>query len=198
MGKIFNEQDSLRIISNMISEARGNLQRGAGKYLILWGYIVFLASVLHFAAIMKDLQYGADMSNWIWLIATVIGAIITIVLIVKDRKQKLVSTYTDTITSSVWCAFGISAFTLAFLLSGKAGVYIYPAILFIYTFSLFISAKAYKFRWMYLPVVICITCVLSYKFIPFTYYPLPMAIAMLCGNIIPGHMLNKIAEKQNV
>lgn len=198
MKKYFTEQDSLRVINEMITVARGNLTRGSGKYFILWGYIVCLASLIHFLFFMKSLELGANMSGWIWTIASILGIIITTVFIVKDYKKDIVSTYTDGLITNIWLGFGCFAFLSAFLLNGKMGMYIYPAILFIYTFALSVSAKAYKFKWMYISVVICLLCVISYRFIPYPYFSLPMAIAMFCGNIIPGHLLNKIAEKQNV
>lgn len=198
MGKQFTEQDSLKVINEMISVAKGNLEKGAGKYFILWGYIVLFASILHFGSLLKNEGIHFPISGNAWFYAYIIGFVITIYFIIKDRKQKRISTYTGSIISNIWIGFAASCILLNILLSGKTIIYVYPSIMFVYTFALSISARAYRLNWMYIPVTICIAGLISYKFITPIYYPLPMAVAMLCGNIIPGHILNKIAKDQNV
>lgn len=192
----FKEEDSLKLISEMINTARGNLRKGAGKYFILWGYIVFITSVISYISFADSIKLGADMASTIWGIALIVGGVFTAFFIIKDFKKIQVKTYIDSIIFAIWAGFGIGAISLAVLLSGTYGAFIYPGILFIYTFALFISSKAYRMKWMLISVLICFACVISYKFISFMYYPLPMAIAILCGNIIPGHILNKLAKKQ--
>lgn len=195
----FNEQDSLKLISQMINTARGNLKKGAGKYFILWGYVIFIPSILVFVSYMTKFGLGGKIANNLWFIAYVLGAILTVYFIFKDRKKEIVKTYTDSIIGSIWIGFGISVFVLMIVfMYMQKGAYTYPSILFLYTYALFISSKVYKLKMMYLSVLVCALCTLSFIFIPFPYYPLSMAIAMLCGNIIPGHLLNKMANKQDV
>lgn len=194
MEKEFNEQDSLRVISEMINTARGNLQKGAGKYFILWGYVIFVTTLLHlvFANSQADCNKEADK---IWGVAYAIGFIMNFIFALKDRKNVLTLTYTDRIVNSIWIGFGFAASSLGFMFGAKLKFDVYPMILVLYTAALFVSARAYRFQWMYIPVAICIFCVLSYKFIPTSYFPLPMGIALLSGNIVPGHILNYKAKR---
>ena len=195
MKQNFNEQDSLRIISDMISTARGNIQRGAGKYFIMWGYLVFLASLLHFL-LDKYAEPRASGYGIIWLGIMVIGIITSIIMRCKESGRTKVITYTDSIVSRIWVGFIVSLITIMVLLNGKMGWYIYPAITFTYTFALYISAVVYKFKWMYISVLISFVCVIAYKYISFDYYPLLMGLVILVGNIIPGHYLNYKAKQQ--
>lgn len=199
----FDKEASLELINSMINTAKGNLRQGAGKYFILWGYIVFLASVWHsldFFWRIVDFSIQLPLRNGdIWLLAIPIGLAVTLVFIVRDRKNTLVKTYTDTIVNSVWGAFIVMLIVLPVILSIKGlDMAIYPVILSFYTLSLFISSKAYRFSWMYISVAISFLCLLSSIFLASSLYPLLMAIAILCGNIIPGHILNRIANKQHV
>ena len=193
----FNEQDGLRVINQMISMARGNLERGAGKYFLLWGYVTFLASVVHLLRLLIPVQDGFPSPGTIWGIASLAGFVVTVAFIVMDWGKRRVKTYVGSVISNIWMGFGIGALLVSILLSlsGQYSVFIYPAITFLYTYALFVSSSAYRFRWMYIPVGICLVCFCSYGFISFLYFPLPMAIALLSGNIIPGHILNYKARK---
>lgn len=196
MEQNFNEQDSLRIINSMISTARGNIQKGAGKYFILWGYLVFLASLSLFL-LDKFAEPRVGGYSIIWLGVMVIGIIASFTMGYKDSKKTKVITYTDSIVRRIWLGFIIGLIAIMVLLSGKMGWYIYPAITFTYTFALYITAVAYKFKWMFVSVLVCFICVILYKYIGFDYYPLLMALAIVVGNIAPGHYLNYKAKQQD-
>ncbi|NLY24227.1 MAG: hypothetical protein GX042_04325 [Bacteroidales bacterium] len=193
-----NEQESLRIISEMISTARGNIRKGAGKGFLLWGYLIFAASAAHFV-MLNYTTIDERKSSILWLGATAIGVIINVIMGIMDHRKPGVVTYIGSISLRIWVGFLVCLIAIMILLRGEAGWYTYPAITFIYTYALYISTALYKIRWMYISVSICVVCLLLYKFIPFSYYPLLMAMVMLVGNILPGHYLNyKGKERSNV
>jgi len=190
-----NEQESLRIISDMISTARGNMKKGAGKHFLLWGYLIFLASMAHF--VMTNFTPAKGEGNGIlWLGVTAIGIIISLIMGYKDRRKPGAVTYIEHISIRIWAGFMVCLVAIMFLLRGEAGWYTYPAITFIYTYALYISTALYKIRWMYISVAICVVCLLLYNAVPHIYYPLLMAMVMLVGNILPGHYLNYKAKVQ--
>ena len=195
MEKKFNEQDSLQLINEMIAQARGNVQNGDGKYSLLWGYIITIASLLHFASFMYSVETGICYSGVIWGVTTLLGLIITAIFAFQDKKKELVRTYTDSITNSLWIGFMGSLLLAGFILTGKYGFLIYPMATLLLTFTLFVNSRAYKMKWMYLYLAICLICTILYKFIPLLYYPLLMAISMIFGTIIPGHIINKKAKE---
>lgn len=192
----FNEQESLKLINQMIGTARGNLEKGAGKYFILWGYVILIPSIFAFLVYLFKLSSLGPITNNIWFVAYIVGAVATVAFIIRDKKKTIVKTYVEPIIGGVWMGFGVGVFFLiVILMYTKQGVYTYPSIVFLYTYALFISSRIYKLKWMNVSVVICFLSAISFLFLPFTYYPLVMAITMLCGNIIPGHLLNKLANK---
>lgn len=189
----FSHEDSLRVINEMISTAKGNLHKGAGNYFLLWGYLTFLTSVTHFLLInFTDMDKGK--TGVVWLFTMVLGGIITSIMAFRDSKKITAFTYTDLIVSRIWTGF---MFCIVLLIFGsRLGWNIYPAITFIYMFALYISSVAYQLKWMYISVALCFVCLILYNFVPISYYPLLMAGAMLVGNIAPGHLLNFKAKKQ--
>ncbi|MEN9919308.1 MAG: hypothetical protein RL662_1744 [Bacteroidota bacterium] len=191
----FNEQDSLRVINEMISTARGNLQRGAGKYFVLWGYVICITALLHFVLQLDGFDDVSMPINVLWMASYTVGFGTTFALAFINRKNILVQTYTDRIVCAIWVGFGCSAVFLNLFFGSALQWFTYPVILVLYSFALSVSAKAYRFNWMYISVAVSVICTCTYKFIPPLYYPIPMAIALFCGNIVPGHMLNYKAIK---
>lgn len=192
MEKKFNEEDSMLVIRQMIEQAKGNLSAGEGKYFIIWGYIITIACLAHYITIkFMDI----NLSGYIWTILPALGVIISVYLGWKDSKKVHVKTYIGTMISRIWLGFACMAFLIAFLLSGKHGIFIYPGISLVYAYATFLSASAYKLNWMYISSAICLVCVILYRFLPFAEYPLLMGTMLLCGNLIPGHIINYKARK---
>ena len=193
-----NEQESLRIISEMITTARGNIRKGAGKHFLLWGYLIFLASIAHFVLINFTAS-GGEGIGLLWLGATAFGILISMIMGFRDYRKPRVVTYIGSISLRIWAGFLVCLVVIMILLRGEAGWYTYPAITFIYTYAFYISTAIYKIKWMYISVAICVVCLLLYNFVLYSYYPLLMALVMLVGNILPGHYLNyKGKEEGNV
>ncbi|NDV82608.1 hypothetical protein [Bacteroides sp. 51] len=190
----FNETDSMLVIREMIEQAKDNLKEGDGKYLVLWGYIITIACFAHYIS-YTILDFGYTLSNYIWTILPIIGVIVTFFFIWNDRKKEVVKTYVSSMISRIWTGFGCTAFLVAFLLAGKNGMYIYPAISLVYAYATFLSAGAFRMKWMYISAAICAVCVILYRFVPYSAYPLLMGTMLICGNLIPGHIINYKAKK---
>lgn len=188
-----SQQDNFNLINKMIATAKGNLQKRAGKHFILWGYLVLISSVAHYLLELfsQPIPYGYGV---IWIGIVIIGITISLIMGYKDSKKKKIKTYTDTIVRNIWMGFIVS---LIIIMVTNQGMWeIYPAITLVYTLALFISAVAYKFKWMYIPVILSLILLFAYQFIDTTHYPLIMAAIMIIGNIIPGHYINHKAKKQ--
>lgn len=88
MNNVINETNRLEIINSMISTARGNVHKGAGKQFILWGYVILLASLANYLTIhIKFLQNGNVMS-FIWLGFTSIGFVLSFIIGFTDSKKQ--------------------------------------------------------------------------------------------------------------
>lgn len=195
MEKQFTKQESLSLINEMISTAKGEFSKGMGKQFLLWGYLITLASIANF--IMTKYKVSGGVYGYTWLGVMIIGVAASLIIGYYYSKEERVKSYTTRIVGAVWIGFIISIIAIMILLSGKNGWYIYPAITFLYTFSIYITAVALKFRWMYISIALCAVATIAYRFVPFEYYPLIMAFAMICGNIAPGHMISNINKRQS-
>lgn len=194
MEKKFNEEESMLVIRQMIEQAKGKLEKGDGKYFILWGYIITIACFVHYIS-YTFFDYGHSLSGYIWTILPILGVLVTFYFIWKDSKKTTVVTYVSSMISRIWTGFGCTCFLVFLLLAGKNGVYIYPAISLVYVYAIFLSASAFRMKWMYISAAICLVCVVLYRFVPFSEFPLLMGTMLLCGNLIPGHIINYKAKK---
>ena len=195
MEKKFNEEDSMLVIRQMIEQAKGKLEKGDGKYFVLWGYLVAVTCLVHYISYkfgdVDNLRY----SGYIWGIPMIIGVIVSFYFGWKDSKKEVVKTYTSSMISRIWIGFACTSVLISFLLAGKYAVFIYPAISLVYAYATFISAGAFRMKWMYISAAICVVCVILYRFVPYAEYPLLMATMLLCGNVIPGQFINYRARK---
>src|SRR5690348_7755570 len=99
-------QQSLDIITSMIHEAKGNVQRN-GFYFLLWGWIVVLANVGMYVLG----QIGYPHPYIVWLI-TIPAWIFSIVRGFRQSREQRTATHFDKVTGWTWVAFGITVFTL--------------------------------------------------------------------------------------
>lgn len=189
-----SNKDSLRIIEEMILTARGDLATDGGKYFLLWGYLILISSLIHFTLLITELKNSFDI-GLVWGIAMCIGILVSFIWGYKDSKKQLVKTYMSEVNKKIWVGFTLFLFVLIFFSLENSIKYIYPSISLVYLFALYISSTLYQIKWMYISVLIGLICVICYKFVPLTYYPLVMAVLMLSGNIIPGYIIQYRAKK---
>lgn len=195
MEKKFDEQESMLVIRQMIEQAKGKLERGDGKYFLLWGYLVSITCIVHYLSYKLGGIDNLKFSFYIWNVPMAIGVAASFYFGWKDSKKETVSTYVGTMIGRIWIGFACTSLLVGLLLGGKYAVFIYPAISLVYAYATFLSASAYRMRWMYISAVVCLVCVILYKFVPFEEYPLLMAAMLICGNLIPGHIINYKAKR---
>ncbi len=194
MKKNLTHEESLTIIQEMIGTARGNLYLGGGKFFLLWGYLITLASLFHFCILM----FTPDKTSFIgyfWIATTIIGFIISFYMGYKDRKKALVKTIASTLNTKIWMGFGVCVVLILFSPIIQNNWLVYPAISTVYIYALYLSVAIYRFKEMRSLVLICLICLLLYSYLPFLYYPLVMAAIMFFGNIMPGHIIRSKTKK---
>lgn len=175
-------QESLDIITKMISEAKGNMSRN-GFYFLLWGWVIVFANLG-----MYTLQtIGYKHYYIVWAI-TIPAWIISMVRGYRQGKAQRTSTHLDTVSMWLWLTFGVTIFTLV-AFGNKINFQLNPVILVISAIPTFISGIVIRFK----PLVFGgisfwvsgIICFLT----PLETQPLIGAVAILCGYIVPGYLL---------
>jgi hypothetical protein len=205
MEKNFNEQDSLRLINEMINLAKNNVKEGAADSMVLWGYTAAVAAIANFIFLHTlDKPYY---SYHIWW-AMVLTAIISSVINRRKDKKSLIKTHIDKIVSSAWRGFAISNIVFLIIIfgtiyltrSGALTWIITPVILTLVGFAQYVTATTCRYRLFFYAAGIfwsgALVCLIS-----FYIFPRPdiqfilLAICMISGLAIPGHMLNKKANR---
>lgn len=207
MEKKFTEEDSLRLINEMIAQVNSNIQKGAASTMILSGYSVAITAIINI--ILMHILPDPNMSFWIWSLMILLPIGDRIMNKRKD-KESIVRTHIDRIIGNTWGAFGCATAVLFVVIFGL--VYAFqtwvftalftPIILTMMGIAQYTTAVASKFRPFYWGVIAfwlgAVLCVVSIIFIRNADIQfIILAVCTIIGFVIPGHILNSKA-KNNV
>lgn len=178
-------QESIQIIENMLQRTHGNMYKNK-PYFLLWGVAVFLCSVLQFVFIKLDIKNN----EYVWIAMPFI-AIIHIVLVIKNKKERLVKTYSEEAINALWTSLGLAFIVLTFYAS-----IVYPGVLplfiILYGIGTYTTGKIISFKPLYWGGLFCFGISFLALFVPKDYHLLILAIAILMSYIIPALLLKKI------
>lgn len=201
-----NQQESLRIISQMISEARNSFSADSSKSMTRMGWAVAALALCNFALIY--LLPEPSYSFFLWLLMIPISLVNSYVNERKSQSQEVV-THLQKIIQSTWNAFGMSIalfLSIIFLLvymveSWHFVALITPVILVLTGLAQYITGVVCKFRpYVMGAFVFWVGALISVFVVASEYAATQFVILALCmvfGFIIPSHKLRKIAS-QNV
>lgn len=205
MEKQFNEQESLNLISEMISQARNNIEIGAANNLLFSGYSVAITAILNF--ILYHVLDKPEMSYWVWLLMIPMY-LINFMVDLRREKGVLVKTHIDTIISGIWGSFGYACALFIAVIFGLVFVMqtwvftlvIIPVIMVMTGIAIFSTAVACRYKPFYRSAYIfwiaaLATIVWLFFFKEGSGQFIILAIAMILGFIIPAHVLNRKAKK---
>ncbi|MDR0825483.1 MAG: hypothetical protein LBN74_10345 [Prevotella sp.] len=202
----FTEQDSLKVINEMISQARNNFQNRNVTPAIFCGYVVAATAFANFA-LLHTLENPVQ-SFWIWLVMIPM-VIISSAISRKYKKQVMVKTHIDKIVSYIWIAFPISVAIFLVTVYGAAfalksdylGVLITPVILTMMGTAQFTTSIACRFKPYFYGTLVfwagALLCTVSYLFGWMDLQFIILGTCAILGLCVPGHVANKKAE-QNV
>jgi hypothetical protein len=152
----FSGEESLRLIEQMIGRAR-DAEKDSGRGWVVWGWLLFLASIIHYLLIKADIQQGA-------LVWQIFGVTAAILVIYEQFLRKYfvrpvvkVKTYTNELVSKLGFAFFIS---LAIMVYGNSqlGMNIsglnFGYLLLLYGFWMFIHGSAFRYRLLIIGAII--------------------------------------------
>ena len=203
----FTEQQSLALISEMITQARNNFQKHSGTSMIFNGCMVAFTALLNVALVF--ILTNPTQSFWIWFLMIPAWFIDKIIARKVDRET-LVKTHIDKVISAAWRGFGIATILFIGIIFGygysmqnsKIFILITPIIMLMAGTAEFVTAKACRFKpFLYGAYVMwggTVCCLANYIFMHnwagISHF-FVLAICMILGFVIPGYKLNKLAEK---
>lgn len=192
--KPFNEIESLALISSMIQKTQSSLQDN-GFYFLLWGWLVFVASITQYVMIKMGMLVQ---SNYTWSILMPLGVVISAVHGWKQGKKQRVKTYTEELLNYALIAFLVAlVIVLVFMTLSGGWERSYPMLMMVYGMWLFISGGALKFRPLIIGGIINFACAIGGFYVHTIELLLLLSFAVLAGYIIPGHMLNAKFRREN-
>jgi hypothetical protein len=200
--KQLTEQESLSIIRQMISSAKKE-QKEDGKGWIIWGWMLFFASV--FTVLNMHLGWVQTFFFWnAFGIITVVYFIYETVKFFFFKKTEKVRTYTGDLLAKLNIGFFISLMFIivsinvgASVMDNIAMVNIGFALLIsLYAFWILVYGTALNFK----PSIIGAYVSWAIGFVAlflndFEKVMALHALAVLCGYIIPGHIANREFNK---
>ncbi len=186
------ENESLELIHKMISSAKRDFEDDSFHYLI-WGWLVFLACATQFVLMKLNVSF----SYIGWMIFMPIGAIASMIYGYKQDKKQRVKSYIDEVMKYVLISFLVALGTVLVFMP-KLGLMTYPLVMLVYGTWLFTSGGMIKFRPLIIGGVLNWILGIFSAFLVFEYQLMILALAVLLGYIIPGHMLkNKFKLMQH-
>lgn len=203
MENTLNEKESLRIINEMIAQAKNNFQKGAGDSGIFCGCFVTLIALLNFGLIYWLDNPNTSFHIW-WLMIPMM--FISKYLKKRNEKESFVKTHIDKIVGAVWTAFPISIAVLLLLIFGLCFVFktsyfsamITPGILILMGMAQYVTGRAIRLKlYIYGSVVFWIgalVCVGVYACGNIPAQFLVLAVCCLFGLVVPSYQLNKLAK----
>jgi hypothetical protein len=188
------ENKALELIENMILSAKREIHDN-GFYYMLWGYLVFISALIDYFLLVQTYPNHAT----IWAITMPLGGVVSLIKGFKDKKSQRVITYVDEVMRHVLTAYGISLFLVCLVMpmTGKNWQSFYPVLMVIYAFSLYAMGGIVQFKPLqYGAFSIWAMAAVSF-FMHYDIQLLILALGVLTGFIIPGHLMN-IRFKKNV
>ena len=200
--KQLSGHDSLLLIQQMIQTAKHE-QKDDGKGWIIWGWLIFLASVFTYF----NIQYNWTNAFFFWDLFGIVSLVVLLYQVLQYRfikKRIRVKTYTQDLFNKLNTGFFIALMLIILSMNFGGNDFRVPPtkgfalLLGLYGFWILIYGAVLNFK----PSIIGAYLVWAFAFASlfvgdFRWTMLLHAAAVLCGYIIPGHMANAAFNKVN-
>lgn len=178
-------EQSLDLITSMIRQAKGNMQKNS-FYFLLWGWTIVIANL----GVYVLIRFTTVTNPYLMFVITFIAAIVSIIYGIRQGKQIAAPTHLDNIYKWIWLGFGITCF-IFWIFGKQIGWQINPVIITLCAVPTFISGALLRFKpLMFGGIAFWVFGVLIFMS-GFENQFLLAALAVITGYIIPGYLLKK-------
>jgi hypothetical protein len=200
--KQLSEQESLSIIQQMIDTAKQE-QKDDGMGWIIWGWLLFAASVLT----VFNLKFNWLNPFFFWNAFGAVTLVIMLVEIIRAffiKKKVRVKTYIQSVYDKLNIGFFISLMFIIFTMNMRDGdlnpqvnpMKGFALLTCLYGFWILIYGALLEFKPSIIGAFFTWTFAFACLFVPtFEWVMILHAVAVLCGYIIPGHIANREFKK---
>jgi hypothetical protein len=185
--KKLSGEESLEIISQMISKAKNDASTENGVGWLLWGWMIFLASVA--TIVLIELKYHN--LGMAWNIFGIIAILLLLYSVFRPVRTARVRTYIDDLLRLFDIGFIVCLFVIIISINvtknPNAG---FGYFLMVYAFLMLIQGGALKFKPLIIGAVVnWIGAIAIFVNEDFKYDMVITAAAVFIGYIIPGFIL---------
>lgn len=196
--KKLNEKESLELITRMIQNTRRNLDSGSGNIFLVWGYVGALVTLAVLAGV-----YFTKNPGWMWGFwgVPVIGYLLTYLLMRK--RQKAAKSYIDKVLMQVWMILGLVCMMIVLMATDTERFeIILPLCAVVMSLGSIITGCIIRYTMFLVFPVLGLVWGMKSLFDALTqgtsYVSLLWFVAIVVfAMIIPGHILNYRARKEN-
>ncbi len=181
----FTPEQSLDVITSMINQAKGNMQRSS-FYFLLWGWTIVIANL----GVYLLLKFTSVTNPFMMFGVTIPAAVIAIIYSIRNSKRVIVKTHLDNISNWMWIGFGITCFIFA-VFGRNINWQINPIIITMCAIPTFLSGIMLRFKPLMFGGITFWIFGLIIFLVPVEIQFLLAAIAVALGYLIPGYLLRK-------
>ncbi|MFN0214762.1 MAG: hypothetical protein ACKVT2_10945 [Saprospiraceae bacterium] len=193
--KTLSPQESLRVIRETIDLAKRSF-RDNGFHFLLWGWLVVLASMIHWYLLVNRLHPNPEIA---WAVMVVIG--MPAALIREWLRSKQTQAQTPNLFHRmyglIWLGYGISM-VLSIPLAISNGISPVPFILVLTGFATFLSGIILSFKPLVFGAVAIWAGALWCLFLSPEQQLLVQAASAVFGYLLPGYLLNYEMRESHV
>ena len=184
----FSPEQSLKLISNMINQAKARFSENGHLYL-LWGWAVFICSIAQFI-LFKFVKFEQHYLVWT---ATWLVFIYQSIYLYRQKGKLKVKGYADQVIAAVWITFVVMMFLFGFLFGKLLGEeyyqFISPGFLALYGMPTVLSGTILQFRPLIIGGICCWVLSVCATLVPYEYTLLMLSAAVVVAWIIPGYLM---------
>jgi hypothetical protein len=189
-----NEKQSLQIIQNMIENSKVKF-RDNSFFFILWGWLVLIASIIHFGLEQFDFRYY----YMVWPIMMISGGIVSGIVGYKLSKKVKAKTVYDSAMIYLWGGFFVSIILINIILRvlGTHPDNIPVFILLLSALATMVTGGILDFKPLIIGGLSCWLWLVLCLIIPMEYIVLVSGMSTVTAYLIPGYLL-KFRIKKHV
>lgn len=190
--KLMTGEESLRVISAMISKTRMDLSQSI-FHLLFWGWLLFVCSLSEFL-ILKFTGYANAWYVWFFVVP---GAFVSFIYGFVNGKRQRIYTYATSIYVWTWLAFFFAS-VVFFIVNADNYGSITKYMLLIVGMPTLISGVVIKFRPLVWGAASLWILALAAHFGGEYVSGLAMPVAMITGFLVPGYLLKRKGSHDTV
>ncbi|MCR9251163.1 MAG: hypothetical protein NXI20_12105 [bacterium] len=191
--KSMSGHDSLQIINEMISSAKGYYD-DKQTYFLLWGWVVAISNL----SVYYMIEFTDVVNPFIvWPILSIPAGIYTGIDSARRSKRSKVKTHMGTLIGYLWMCFIISLIIVLGALV-KVNYYVNPLVMLLTATPTFITGVAIRFKpLMFGGAAFWLFAVLGFL-VEIPEQSLVGAAAIVVGYLIPGYLLRAKIKNESV